>query len=141
MLDPLSEAFSQEAEGVPREIAVDAPLVVTETLVFVPREPFSLVSRITSDGLTVRAGTTGAPGCDTVIVWPPMVMVPVLAPDDGFASAETITEAGPLPDAPVKSCSHGTSEAAFQAHPVPVESCVETVPPAAGALAFEGLKL
>jgi hypothetical protein len=70
-----------------------------------------------------------AAACDTVNVWPAIVMVPVRAVPV-FAATLYVTVPDPLPDAPPMIVIQPALLVAVQLHPVPAVTFTKLLPPA-----------
>jgi hypothetical protein len=98
----------------------DPPL--TAILPVPPADPIEAVS-----GAIVNA----QPGaCVIVTRWPATVAVPLRA-GPLVAATDIDTAPLPFPDAPLRMVTHGTSDAAVQAHPLLDPTATDTGPPAA----------
>ena len=99
--------------------------------------PFGAMLKLHAGGGGGGGGGGGA-ACESVNVWPPMVMVPLRAPPV-FAAALKPTLPLPLPDAPeVTVIQSGALDVAVHAHAASVVTATDPVPPAGSTDADAG---
>ena len=81
---------------------------------------------------------TDAADCVTVNVWPAMLRAPE-RPAPVLAATLNATEPPPLPLAPEVTVTHAALLPAVQAQPLPADTAIVPIPPAAPIVAFDGL--